>query len=149
MVEIYIYSSICLREPRGNLEDDLASILGSAVTVTGGGGGDRGWNIDLEVDNVALPDPIEKVKAFLRGWGVPPDTHLDVWDSAEKRTRHDVYDTGEVMDWINTTLAFLAERLATNPTGWRDVEREIQGKLSELEARVIRSAGTEQASQDL
>ena len=117
MVEIYIYASIGLRLARGNLEDDIESMLGSAVKVTGGGGGDCGWNIDLEVDDAILADPIEKVKAFLFGWGVPPDTYLDVWHGEGHRTRHDVHDTPEVMDWVKATLAFLAERLAANPSG--------------------------------
>ena len=136
MAEIFIYSSLNLREARGNLEDDLADFLDDAGRISGGGGGARGWNIDLEVTDKALPEWIEKVKDFLVGWGVPPDTFLDVWevkDGVEQNTRYEVFDTPEVMEWINTTLTFLAERMVTNPLGWQAIKQEIQAKLVELE----------------
>jgi len=44
---VFIYSHQRPSEPRGDLEDDLDSLLSGAGEVTGGGGGRDGWNIDL------------------------------------------------------------------------------------------------------
>lgn len=51
MADIFIYSALSLGYPRGELDDDLEDLLGSAGEVTGAGAGDRGWNIDLEIYN--------------------------------------------------------------------------------------------------
>ena len=48
MAEIFIYSSLDLREARGNLEDDLEEFLEETGETTGGGGGMSGWNVDLK-----------------------------------------------------------------------------------------------------
>ena len=137
MAEIFIYSSLSLREARGNLEDDLDDYLGETGEVTGGGGGMRGWNIDLEVSDDALPKMIERLTDFLTEWGVPPDTHFDVWevrDGRKHNTRYDVFDTAEVIDWVKITLTFLAKRLATDPAGWQAVKQELDATLAELES---------------
>lgn len=138
MAEIFLYSSLDLREARGNLEDDLSDFLGEAGEVTGGGSGTHGWNIDLQVSDEALPGLLEKLTEFLTEWGVPPDTHFDVWevrDGEERNTRYDVFATAEVVNWIKITLAFLADRLAADPSGWKAVKQEIQAKLIELDSR--------------
>ncbi len=79
---IYIYSSrsspALEREGRGGLEDDLEEFLGGAGEVTGGGSGERGWNVDLEVAG-DMEAWIPRLRAFLREWGVPEDTYLKVY----------------------------------------------------------------------
>ena len=138
MADVYIYSSLPLREARGGLEDDLEEFLGTTGEVTGGGGGERGWNIDLEISDAALPRQIEKIKDFLQEWGVPPDTYFDVWseqNSEEKKMRYDVYATQEVVEWIDTTLVYLAERLDASPSEWQSVRNTIEEKLASLEVR--------------
>jgi hypothetical protein len=80
--EIYVYSRLPLGRPRGDLEDDLDEALGGIVTVTGGGGGLRGWHIDLEIaadESIELEAAVGQVVAFLCQWGVPPDTFLHVY----------------------------------------------------------------------
>ena len=137
MAEIFIYSSISLREARGNLEDDLEEFHGSTFEVTGGGGGERGWNIDLEVSDDNLANSVEKLQEYLSGWGVPPDTDFDVYvmrNGAEEETRYDVFDTSTVVTWINTALVYLSERLASNPLAWQALKQEIEAKLSELDS---------------
>ena len=77
---IYIYSERSLREARGSLEDDLEDFLGEAGEVTGGGGGERGWNIDLELfEDESAEQWIERLVVFLREWGVPEDAYLKVF----------------------------------------------------------------------
>jgi hypothetical protein len=80
--EIYIYSKVyspaILSEGRGGLEDDLQDFMGDAGEITGGGGGDRGWNVDLEVTADAEVW-LERICEFLRQWGVAEDTHLCVY----------------------------------------------------------------------
>jgi hypothetical protein len=77
---IYFYSRLPLREARGGLEDDLEEALLGVVEVTGGGGGQSGWNIDLEVcDEVSVEEASENLSAFLQNWGVPKDTYLKVY----------------------------------------------------------------------
>ena len=137
MADIYIYSSLHLREARGNLEDDLNDFLGDSGEVTGGGGGERGWNVNLEVADESLTEHIAKLKDFLVGWGVPPDAFFDVIemrDREEHTTRHDVFDTSEVISWVDRTLTFLAERYEGNPGGWQAVKGCDPGKLADLEA---------------
>ena len=80
--KIYIYSKefslAILSEGRDGLEDDLDEFLGEAGETTGGGGGERGWNIDLEViEDAELW--IGRICEFLRNWGVAQDTYLCVY----------------------------------------------------------------------
>jgi hypothetical protein len=135
MAEIFIYSSLDLREARGNLENDLEDFLEESGSVTGGGGGSRGWNIDLEVDDENLPEHIEKIKLFLSDWGVPPDTDFDVYkieNSIEVSSRYYVFSSREILDWIKTTLTFLYKRENDDNFDKESIKGEILALLSEL-----------------
>lgn len=89
---IYIYSSQILREPRGNLEVDLDDFLKDAGEVTGGGGGERGWNIDLEIEGATGWWP-SRIADFLWNWGVPLDTYLSVYE--------DDWNEGDDFLWVD------------------------------------------------
>lgn len=78
---VYMYSSLPLHcDGRDVLEDDPGEFLGTAGEVTGGGSGDRGWNLDLMVfDDVSVERWIERLTDFLRSWGAPVDTYFQVY----------------------------------------------------------------------
>ena len=82
MSTVYIYSQEPLGGARSNLEDDLEEALGPRVTVTGGGAGEQGWNIDLEITDDGSPEAVvSEIVAFLRERGVPGDTYLRVYST--------------------------------------------------------------------
>lgn len=88
MAFIDIYSSQPLDYARGNLEDDLDEFLNGYGETCGGGGGERGWNIDLEInDDEDLGEWVQAVVTFLRGLKVPPDTYLKT-----ENARYSVYE---------------------------------------------------------
>lgn len=92
MAEIFVYSGQSLGEARQDLEDDLEALLGAAGQCTGGGSGEAGWNIDLEVyEAAALEAWGQRIVAFLRERPVPPDTYLILWPSQDKESRIDVF----------------------------------------------------------
>ena len=83
-MEVFVYSrqgnQKLVEEGRQGLEDDLEAFLDGAGEVTGGGSGEVGWNIDLEI-NTPWPFArrwVPRLCGFLRQWGVPPDTYLMV-----------------------------------------------------------------------
>ena len=101
--EVFIYSkrsSPALEEGRGGLEEDLEEFLAGAGEVTGGGGGDRGWNVDLEIWGDVEPW-LERLCQFLRDWGVPGDTYLCIFPagwSGDTQPRHvDVFPPTEAL----------------------------------------------------
>lgn len=78
-MDIFIYSSKPLPQGRGALEDDIDVLLGDAGEVTGGGIGQAGWNVDVEIyDTSDAEEELEKLREFLRQWPVPSDTYLVV-----------------------------------------------------------------------
>ena len=85
---VYLNCSTALDEPRGNLEDDLDDFLGDAGEVTGGGGGERGWNIDFEITNQEFDNLLPELLVFLTRWGVPRNAYLkiypDDWEETEE-----------------------------------------------------------------
>ena len=80
---IYIYSKLDLGQSRGNLEDDIQDHFEDEIEVTGGGQGQGGWNVDLEL--LEEDDDVhcfaDKLVKFLQKWGVPRDTYLDLYES--------------------------------------------------------------------
>ncbi len=77
--DIFIYSEAYMNDARGALEDDLEVLLGNVGEVTGGGLGASGWNIDLVIHDDDLADDwIPKIVTFLRQWGVPCETYLQI-----------------------------------------------------------------------
>ena len=81
---IYFYSK--LGTPRDEIEDLLQEYLGQSGEVTGGGAGQTGSNIDLEIfedDN----DHLQGVRAVLRQAAVPADTVIVV-----EGKRYAIYD---------------------------------------------------------
>jgi len=92
MPDVFIYSALPLGEARGDLEDDLEVLLGSAGQCTGGGAGELGWNIDLEIyDTEAVEQWIEQVVKYLCARPVPLDTYLVIWWSSERRSEMQVF----------------------------------------------------------
>ena len=80
-------------EGRGGLEDDLDEFLKGVGETTGGGSGAGGWNLDLEFEEgVDLDVWVEKLISFLRRWGVPQDTYLDV----NGQRQVSIYSTPEI-----------------------------------------------------
>ena len=100
MIEIYIYSNLELKEPRGNLEDDLEEFLEDNGEVSGAGSGEKGWNIDLNIHDVVVVWPY-KIKNFLKEWGVPEDCYLKVyhhdWEEGDHVTKIDVHNNIPVL----------------------------------------------------
>jgi hypothetical protein len=93
MPDIFIYSKHPLGEARQDLEDDLESLLAGAGQCTGGGQGEGGWNIDLEVhDPDATGEWADRIAGFLRERPVPRDTFLVVWWSPERQSRLHVFE---------------------------------------------------------
>ena len=86
---LYIYSAGDAPEARQDLEDDLEEILGDMAEVSGGGQGERGWNIDIELyvpEN--LESAIDQIRTYLQEKNVSRDTYIRVIRS----DRRPVYD---------------------------------------------------------
>src|SRR5882724_8807321 len=142
MAEIFIYSSLDLREARGNLEDDLEEFLEGIGETTGGGGGMPGWNVDLKIHtDEDLSNRMDALLDFLRKWGVPPDTYFEVYqdddyDEQEERyknppRRYNVFSTATLMEdlvySIKSSLAALAKRVPMEePDGWQAIKQDLQ-----------------------
>ena len=78
-VSVFIYSNQPLDCVRGELEDDLDELLGSAGECTGAGEGQSGWNIDLEIfDANEVTDWVERIRRFLEAYPVPADTYCQI-----------------------------------------------------------------------
>ncbi|QDT47600.1 hypothetical protein Pan258_16360 [Symmachiella dynata] len=95
---IYIYSKSPAPVDRYELEEDLQDFLGDDGMVSGGGAGDTGWNIDLEVESASAEDVIQRLIPFLKEKQVGSDTHLDVfppdWKEGDEKRRVNVFDVG-------------------------------------------------------
>ena len=86
-MDIFIYFSQ-LSVPRDVVEDALQDCLGDRGEVTGGGLGNRGANIDIEVfSDQDGPLILCEMKRTLRGMDVPQDTWLVI-----EGERHDLYN---------------------------------------------------------
>ncbi|NGZ77918.1 hypothetical protein [Saccharibacillus alkalitolerans] len=74
-MDIFIYIGNGLTAPKDEIEDALDDMLQDRGEVTGGGGGNTGFNIDIETfdDDSSL---IEEVKAVLKGFRVPIDASI-------------------------------------------------------------------------
>ncbi len=96
MPDIFIYSREPLGEARQGLEDDLDGLLAGAGECTGGGCGERGWNIDLDVFDLATTDSwVERIIDYLRKRPVPRDTYVTVWWSPERQRKIYVFEDHE------------------------------------------------------
>jgi hypothetical protein len=80
---IHVYSMLSLGRSRGDLEDDIQDRFGGEVEVTGGGQGQGGWNVDLELldEGADVHRFATILVTFLQKWGVPSDTYLKVFGS--------------------------------------------------------------------
>jgi hypothetical protein len=96
--EIHIYSRMDLDgRSRGDLEEDIYAHFQAELEVTGGGEGQDGWNIDLQLasEDACMEPLVSSLVAFLRRWSVPPDTILNVfssdWSEGQSPARVNVY----------------------------------------------------------
>jgi len=80
---IHIYSMLSLGQSRGDLEDDIQDRFNGEVEVAGGGQGQGGWNVDLELldEGADVHRFATILVTFLQKWGVPSDTYLNVFSS--------------------------------------------------------------------
>jgi hypothetical protein len=97
--EIHIYSNLHLGQSCGNLEDDIQAHFEGDIEVSGGGQGQAGWNVDLELldEEADVHRFAKKLIKFLLKWGVPRDTYLKVftsdWKDGQEAERIDVFDS--------------------------------------------------------
>jgi hypothetical protein len=92
MIEIIINSKTPLTKSRGDLEYDIEELIEGSGEWAGGGGGQRGWDIVLEIyDDAQAERWLRTLTTFLRKWGVPEDTFLEAWDGEERFGRRDVF----------------------------------------------------------
>lgn len=71
------------------MEDDLEDLLGEMAEVSGGGQGERGWSIDIELyvpENLEFV--IEQIRTYLQQKNVSRETYIRVIRS----DRRPVYD---------------------------------------------------------
>jgi hypothetical protein len=73
-MSIFIYFYSKLREPRDVFEDALDECLGGKGEVTGGGSGEAGSNIDIEIYEGDPRDFLEPIRKVLKELQVPQDT---------------------------------------------------------------------------
>lgn len=95
---IYIYSKSPAPVDRYELEEDLQDFLGDDGMVSGGGAGDTGWNIDLEVESASAEDVIQRLIPFLKEKQVGRDTYFEVfppdWKEGDEKRRVNVFEVG-------------------------------------------------------
>jgi hypothetical protein len=86
-MELFLSCSTPLGHGRDVLEDAVEDYLGRDAEVTGGGGGIRGWNVDIdafrELDEVELKDFCR----FLIRFGVDPTASLDLYTEGTPNRR--------------------------------------------------------------
>jgi hypothetical protein len=77
-MDVFIYSSLPLKDARQALEDDIDELLMDLGEVTGGGAGTSGWNIDIELyEDPNTEKTLSRLKRFLQEWPVPEDTLIE------------------------------------------------------------------------
>jgi len=78
-MDVFIYASPGFGHARDVIEDALEDALGDGAEVTGGGSGQMGSNIDLELaagfDSAAV---LATVRTVLKGFKCPADTVIEV-----------------------------------------------------------------------
>lgn len=108
-------SAALQEEGRDGLEDDLMDFFDGELDVTGAGAflDGSGWDISFTLEGEDPQGQLQRLIAFLRGWGVPRDTHLSIQDSAADEDAEtqsvDVFPTPERAP---TREEFLAAPLA-------------------------------------
>ena len=82
-MDVFIYASPGFGRPRDEIEDAIAKFLGYKGEVTGGGSGEDGSNIDIEVFEVENRAPdrawiVEGLRGILKECQSPNDTMIVV-----------------------------------------------------------------------
>jgi hypothetical protein len=73
---------------RSDLEDAIEDWLAGRAEVCGGGSGKDGWDIDLEVPGVAVPEEfVQELLAFLRAHGPSPEVRVRVVEHRRREYR--------------------------------------------------------------
>ncbi len=88
-MDIFIYFYSQLEIPRDKIEEAIDDCLGGRGEVTGGGSGNTGSNIDIEIYNDDDTEAVEEVKMVLKSMKVPTDTTLVI-----EGERYKVYEGG-------------------------------------------------------
>jgi hypothetical protein len=105
-LSVYFYSKIDFY--RTKLEDDLEELLSENGEVTGGGSGESGSNIDLEIfDPENLPAHIKRIRKLLRKYKVPLDTIIRVF--LDNKSVYSVYGK-ESIEVLRKTLKLRGEK---------------------------------------
>ncbi|MDQ8192630.1 hypothetical protein [Roseibacillus persicicus] len=85
-MELFLSCSTFLGYGRDVLEDAVEEYLGSKAEVTGGGAGNRGWNVDIDVVREIDECELRDFCRFLIGFGVAPHALLELYsDGVPKR----------------------------------------------------------------
>ncbi len=83
---IFINGSSSLGQARGDVEDEVSEALDEMAEVTGGGAGEAGWNIDIEVhDGRDVEHCVQRVREILLGVGVAAATKISIVRTEERR----------------------------------------------------------------
>jgi hypothetical protein len=73
---------------RGDLEDAIEEWLDGRAEVCGGGSGEGGWDIDLEVPGATVPEGfVQELLAFLRAHGPSPEVAVRVVEYRQREYR--------------------------------------------------------------
>lgn len=75
-MDVYIYFFSDLPVSRDAIEDTLDKYLGERGEVTGGGSGEGGSNLDLEIFEGDARNHLPAIRKILRRFKVPPDTQI-------------------------------------------------------------------------
>lgn len=77
-MQVFIYYFSALGVPRDEIESQIEDFLGSRGEVTGGGGGNSGGNVDVEIEGDDALQVLQDLMKFLRTLGLPNNTIVDV-----------------------------------------------------------------------
>lgn len=83
---IHVYGSSSLGDARQEIEDKIDFVLDGLGEVTGGGAGQTGWNIDVEVfEGKDIETACSSIRRILRERGTDPSTTIQI-NRAERRS---------------------------------------------------------------
>ena len=77
-MDVFIYATPGFGHPKDQIEDALDDMLGALGEVTGGGSGESGVNIDIEIydDQITSDEVLTKIRALLQSFDVPQNIRI-------------------------------------------------------------------------